>query len=222
MAALSSRLIDAQETERRLLARELHDEIGQALTAVKLSLLAARQAEDAASLGTACADATAIVDRALAQVRGLSLSLRPSMLDDLGLAPAVRWLVTTQTSRAGLEVDLRLHLPERRLTRDLETTCFRVLQEAVTNVLRHARATRLVVELSEREGQLRLAVGDDGQGFDVAAALDDASRGSSLGLLSMQERVHLSGGTLEFESGASGTQVRARWPVAAGVTAPAP
>ena len=220
LETLSSRLIDAQEAERRLLARELHDEIGQALTAVALSLHTARVSPDRGGLERALDAATAIAARALDQVRSLSLALRPAILDDLGLGPAARWLVTTQAELGGLVAAIDVELPGSRLSRALETTCFRVLQEAVTNAVRHAGATRLQVRLAQDGETLHLSVTDDGRGFDVEEALERAGRSASLGLLAMQERASLAGGQLEIHSGAAGTNVRARWPVTVGGQTP--
>jgi len=220
LETLSTRLIDAQETERRLLAKELHDEIGQALTAVKLSLHAARLSTDRRGSEAALDAAASVADRALEQVRGMSLALRPAILDDLGLEPAARWLVTTQAQLGGLEATVDVDLAGPRLARELETTCFRVLQEATGNAVRHAGATRLHVRLARDGETLHLSVIDDGRGFDVDEALARAGRGESLGLLSMQERASMAGGQLEIFSSAAGTNVRGRWPVTVGAPRP--
>jgi signal transduction histidine kinase len=214
--ALSARLIDVQEAERRLLARELHDEIGQALTAVKLSLHAADGVEGRASRAAALAEAIAIVDRALGQVRSMSLQLRPSLLDDLGLGAAAQWFVKSQAPKSDLDFEFAADLPPERLPRALETPCFRILQEAVTNVIRHAQARRVWVDLRCLAGRLVLTVRDDGRGFDVAAALEEAARGESLGLLGMQERAQLAGGAMTITPGeGAGTIVRAEFPIGA-------
>jgi signal transduction histidine kinase len=155
-----------------------------------------------------------LVQRVLQQVRDLSLDLRPSMLDDLGLVPAVRWYVNRLGARTGLEIALTADLGKARLPTHLETACFRILQEALTNVVRHARARHVAVDLRRRDGELQLALRDDGIGFDVPAAWHRAGQGTSLGLLGMQERVSLAHGEIEIDS-APGcpTEIRARFPL---------
>ncbi len=214
LAVLSRRLLEVQETEHRNLARELHDGIGQALTAVKLNLQLLQPSPlDAAS--TRIQESIEIVDGVLEQVRDLSLSLRPSVLDDLGLVAALRWYVRREAERAGLEADLDVEPLEPRQAPEIETTCFRIVQEAVTNVIRHAKAGRLSVKLTRRDGELELTVRDDGVGFDVDQAHARAALGESLGLLGMEERATLVGGRLEIQSAEGlGATVRVRLPVA--------
>ena len=206
--ALSRKLIAAQEAERRAVARELHDDFGQVLTALKLNLQ--RRERDVS-------ESIALVDGAIARMRELATDLRPPLLDEFGLEAALRWYVEREAKRAGIAFRLSLaHLDERPPIA-VETTCFRLAQEALTNVIRHAQARVVDVELSEATGTLQLVVRDDGQGFDVAAARRRATQGGSQGLLSMQERVALAGGELEIESApGKGTAVRARLPLAAG------
>jgi two-component system sensor histidine kinase UhpB len=215
LQALSGRVLEIQESERRYVARELHDEIGQALTAVKINLqsLLRQQADrPLASLE----NSIAIVDGALDQVRGMSLDLRPSQLDDLGLVAALRWYLDRQARMAGVMVGFNADTLSRRLDTVIETACFRIAQEAVTNALRHARAQCVWVELrlQEHGHELLLLIRDNGGGFNVAAARDDATSGRSLGLLGMEERAGLAGGRLEIISAPdSGTEIRARFPV---------
>ncbi len=214
--ALARRLLHAQEAERRHLARELHDELGQVLTAVRLHLLAIRQDADARRRADALGSAVEAVDGALQWVRNLSVSLRPAVLDDLGLLPALRWFVDRQAGAAGLEAKVSGHLPEGRIPADVQVIGFRVAQEAITNAVRHAKAAHLAVEVRLRDATLELAVRDDGVGFSVADAMDRALSGQSLGLLGMQERVALVQGTVTVESQpAGGTTVRAYLPVGA-------
>jgi signal transduction histidine kinase len=212
--ALAQQLLEAQETERRRLAHELHDEIGQALTAIKINLQAVQRATEEAALQTHVEESIEVVDRALQQVRGLSLDLRPSVLDDLGLVAALRWYVDRQAQRAGFAAEFSPEPPGLRVASQLETACFRVAQEALTNVARHAGARRVQVHLRKDGPELRLSIRDDGQGFDVPAARRKAAGGGSLGLLGMQERVLLLGGQMEIESApGQGTLVRARFPL---------
>ncbi|HKI32879.1 MAG TPA: ATP-binding protein [Gemmataceae bacterium] len=213
LQALARRLLEAQEVERRHLARELHDELGQALTAVKLNLFNVRRAAGAAAL-PGLTEGIRIVERALQQVRDLSLDLRPAVLDDLGLVAALRWYLDRQSQRAGLAEEFAADPPDLRLSPELETACFRVAQEALTNVVRHARARWVSVALRRQSAEVCLVIRDDGAGFDVAAARTRATRGGSLGLLGMQERVLLTGGEIDIVSDSGqGTEVRARWPL---------
>lgn len=219
LRALSHRLLGAQEEVSRRIARELHDQVGQALTAVKLNLEGvARQT----TLGAALArlpKAMETVDHAIGEVRGLSLDLRPSILDDLGLAAALRWYVDRQTREVSLEGQVAVECDETRIPPEIETACFRLTQEAVTNVLRHARAKRVWVEVRGSGAALELRVRDDGAGFDPAEARARAASGACMGLSSMQERVSLAGGQLEIMAApGSGTELVARFPVSPGAT----
>jgi signal transduction histidine kinase len=220
LQTLSGRLLEVQEAERRHLARELHDEVGQALTAVRINLLMLRRDAQPGAPTNRLDDSLSVVDRVLGAVRQLSLDLRPSMLDDLGLASAVRWYVDAQAQRAGLAASVTVDGLDREPAPDVAITCFRVVQEAVTNVVRHARARRVVVALRERDGALELVVRDDGVGFDVAAARGRAARGESLGLLGLEERVELAGGRVTMDSSSSGTEIRATFPASGRPTAP--
>ncbi|HEY6158165.1 MAG TPA: PAS domain-containing protein [Gemmatimonadales bacterium] len=207
LEALSRKLIEAQEAERRAVARELHDDFGQVLTALKLNLQR-RERDDSESI--------ALVDGAIARMRDLAQDLRPPLLDEQGLDASLRWYVEREASRAGLAFRLVLTHLEHRPPAAVETTCFRVAQEALTNVIRHAQARVVEVELGRAAGMLQLVVRDDGRGFDVPAARLRAAHGGSQGLLSMQERVALAGGDLEIDSAPGrGTTVRARLPLAA-------
>lgn len=200
LRVLSARVLAAQETERRRIAHELHDELGQALTAIKINL----QAQDPLRHGKVSApmaENIRIVDEALKQVRGLALALRPSMLDDLGLVPALRWLTEQTGSRNGIEMQLLAPSRLGRLAPDLETAVFRIVQEALTNVVRHAQARRVLVHIdAPGPDGMRVCISDDGVGFDVAAMRRRATAGNSMGLLGMQERAMLVGAELTLES----------------------
>jgi signal transduction histidine kinase len=207
--ALSRQLLTVQERERRSLAVELHDEIGQVLTAVKLRLLQLGQAGGLRRAEPALAESLQSVDQALQQVRQLALDLRPSLLDDLGLEPALRWLLDRYNREGGPAARLIARLGEPRLPAPVEIVCFRVVQEALTNVRRHARASRVLVFLKRRATGLALTVRDDGAGFDVRTALAAAASGASLGLLGMQERVQFAGGLFTVTSAPGrGTRLR--------------
>ena len=196
---LSRRLLTAQEQERRRLAMELHDEIGQVLTAVTLNLqsLFKRVDEKGREQVQECMQ---VVQAAIQQIRELSINLRPSLLDDLGLGPALRWLLDQQSQRAGFEVSLECDVPKGDLPSEVETACFRIVQESVTNIVRHAHARTVGVDVRRDNGRLQLTVRDDGVGFDTSAALVRAAQGNSCGLLGMQERVELLGGRFALES----------------------
>ena len=211
---MSRRLVQSQETERRHIARELHDEVGQTLTVAEMNLQAVLQTPHAALLTRRVQESMQAVERVLEQVRDLSLSLRPSLLDDLGLEPALRWYTSRQASLAGLQAEFRADALESRLDPAIETACFRVAQEALTNVVRHAQARAVVVEMRKQDGRLHLFVRDDGVGFDVAARREKAAMGASLGLLSMEERATLAEGGLECKSTlGQGTEVHAWFPL---------
>lgn len=155
-----------------------------------------------------------IVEIALQQVRSLSLDLRPSLLDDLGLLAALRWYVDVHTRRSGIIGEIVAQPINTKLPSNLETTCFRIVQEALTNVIRHAKAQRVIIELQQWETQLHLKISDDGVGFDVNAAIIKATSGGSLGLLGMEERVLLVGGQINIESmHQHGTQIHAQFPI---------
>jgi PAS domain S-box-containing protein len=214
LQVLSRRLVEAQETERRNIARELHDEIGQALTVIQLNLQAMLQSPGKRILVSRMKESLEVVDRVLEQVHDISLNLRPLILDDLGLEPALRWFTARQAALVGLQTRFQADPLEQRLNPVIETECFRVAQEALTNVVRHAKAKTVSVELLKEAGQLHLRMHDDGIGFDVGAVREQAMRGASLGLLSMEERAALAGGGLEFKSAPKqGTQVHAWFPL---------
>jgi PAS domain S-box-containing protein len=208
---LSARLIEAQENERRVIARELHDEVGQALTALKINLQTVQRKHNN-SLDLA--ESIAMVENTLQQVRTISLNLPPTVLEDLGLAPALRWLLDRQGREAGFSTSFISSLEEPRLNPQIEIACFRVAQEALTNVMRHAHARNVKVELAQVGQQLHLTIFDDGSGYDVKAAYQRARQGNSLGLVSIQERVLLAGGRMEIESASGkGTRIHAIFPL---------
>jgi signal transduction histidine kinase len=214
LLALSRSLIGAQEAERHQLARELHDEIGQALTAVGLKLDALLDEDPNPEQREHITEASGVVKHAIDQVRDLSLDLRPSILDDLGLVAALRWYVRRQAEQTGLEIELDAQQLDTRPAPEVETACFRIVQEALTNVARHARARRVKVEVADKGGRVECVVRDDGQGFDVERAQEGARRGGTFGLNSMEERAELAGGTLQLSSTPGrGTEVRARLPL---------
>ena len=207
---LSRRLFQVQEDERRHLARELHDQMGQALTVAKLNLQAAQRLEERGLIARKLDDGIAVLETLLQQARQISLDLRPPLLDDLGLVPALRWYLDQQAQRADLRVEFFADPALERVDAAIETACFRVAQEALTNVVRHARAQTVSVELHRTPEALHLVVRDDGIGFDVMTA----EQGASLGLLGMRERVALLAGEMDCKSAPGrGTEIHAFFPV---------
>jgi PAS domain S-box-containing protein len=214
LQSLSRRLFQVQEDERRHLARELHDEIGQTLTAAKINLQIVAQDVPEKMAGR-LDDSIQLLDRLLRQVRQLSLDLRPPLLDELGLVPTLRWLVDQQAQRAGLRVTFHADVDGLVIDPTVQTTCFRVAQEAITNIIRHSGAEKVAVVLRRKSGRLWLSVRDDGAGFDPAAIPQGTARHSTLGLVSMRERILLIRGGLEVRSApGKGTEIRAWFPVA--------
>jgi PAS domain S-box-containing protein len=212
---LSSQLIWAQEQERRLIARELHDDTAQALTVIRMHLTDVLRGVDGTTARVP--DCIAVVDSAIAQIRAMALHLRPTMLDDLGLADALEWVLDQQGTLAGWEAalevddDVPLELPA-----DVQTACFRIAQEALTNAARHARATHVKVQLRMAADALELTVSDDGTGFDLEHYRTPEERRKHFGLMSMTERAGLVGGSLDVvTSSGAGTRIRATLPIAA-------
>jgi PAS domain S-box-containing protein len=216
---LSRTMMEVQETERRHIAHELHDEIGQVLTAVKINLQAMQSLDKHILHESRLEESIVTIDRAVEQVRNLSLDLRPSVLDDLGLVAALRWYVDRHSQRAGLAAKLLLDPSERQLPAYLETVCFRIVQEALTNAVRHAQGRQVKVELRQHSRVLELVIQDDGIGFDVRAARKRAKKGAGFGLLGMEERVLLVGGEIKIKSTPKdGTTVRARLPISSSLS----
>jgi signal transduction histidine kinase len=198
----SRQLIEAQEDERRRIARELHDQVGQILTAIKMNLHTVQRFCRTTDAGPYVKDNIEAVDEALRLVRDLSVDLRPPLLDDLGLVTALDWYVDRYTNRTGMYVEVVVDMPDsnERFARELETACFRIAQEALTNVVRHANATDVLVQLSKHGDVLHLTVKDNGVGFDLDGLRKRAPRSATLGLVSMQERAHAAGGVIEIYS----------------------
>jgi signal transduction histidine kinase len=197
LETLSRELLNAQETERRNLARELHDEIGQLLTVIKMHLRSAQRKSD--DVVTKDLDqAVQTIDDTINQVRSLSLRLRPSVLDDLGLIPALEWQADQVLEKTGIQVRLRADLEPLRLRSELETVFFRVAQEALTNVMRHSQATSVSILLSCLDSRMTMTIIDDGIGFDLTQVGSRTTGG--LGLSGMRERVELVSGILTLKS----------------------
>jgi signal transduction histidine kinase len=216
---LSLRLVKAQEEERRRISREIHDELGQALTALKINLDVSRRtlpADASAKLSDSLNEASMLVAYTLEKARNLSLELHPAILDDLGLISALQWEIDRYEQRTGQVVYVELNLTGVTLRPELEITIYRVIMEALTNIARHAQAGRVSLYLGLEQGQLVAAVEDDGVGFDPARLLKAQPQRRSLGLVSMRERTELLGGQFEVISKrGQGTKIKVRFPLSA-------
>ena len=192
-------VVSAQELERERLARELHDETGQALTSILLGLKELEDAGSAADVTSATARLRELVVTTLQDVRRLAVELRPKALDDFGLVPALERLVETFQEQTGIEVIMEPQLGQERLPSEIETALYRIIQEALTNVVKHAQASRVSIVLSRRVNTVSAVFEDDGRGFSV-----DETRDGGLGLLGMKERLSLLDGRLQIESSSDG------------------
>ena len=220
---LSAKLVSAQEEERRTIARELHDEIGQVLTVIKMELAHAQKhiVSDGGSHDL-LDDARSITDRALHAVRDISHFLHPPLLEDLGLSAAVDWYVQSINKRHELRVEFTAQNMTARLPSEIEVALYRIVQEGLTNVLRHARAHRCMIDLVRQDGGefVRVTISDDGVGFDPAAPRD-AEASPGLGLVGIRERVAQLGGELRLESvPGRGTVLKAEFTVPKHASAP--
>lgn len=209
LTELSRQLVESRESEARAIGRELHDQIGQMLTAMKITLDLAGQLPAEAS-AKKIQQAQELTGELLNRVSRLSLELRPPMLDDLGLIPALVWHITQYQEATGLQVDFKHNSVEgRRFAPEIETTAYRTVQEALTNVARHAGAGRVRLEVRAGGGWMELRIEDDGTGVDAKSAL-----GKNRGLSGMRERARLVGGTFEIESETGkGAKIMIRLPV---------
>lgn len=203
--------IEAADAERRRWARELHDQTLQSLGALRVLLASAERRGDPEGHRTAIRQAISDIEVEIENLRGIISDLRPSLLDDIGLRPALEALIDRRRGQ-GLEVEGVLDIADpgagpTGLSDELETTVYRLVQEALTNVVKHAGARTVRVQVRSEDGSVRIEVQDDGEGFDPEV------RSSGFGLAGMRERVYLAGGRLELESGAWGTRVRAELPV---------
>ena len=209
---MAQRVIEVQESERRKLALELHDELGQSLTAIKINM-ETRKRLDASKLESFDRKTTEIIDDAILKVRNLALSLRPGLLDDLGLLAALEWMVNQRSYTGTIAFELSSNLGGQRLPAAVETTFFRVAQEAVTNVQRHSKASHAFIGLTATDSDLTLVVQDNGIGFDFEAMARKATSGKSLGVTGMHERALLIGARIDLSTLPDGrSQVQLFWP----------
>ena len=210
---LLSKIVSVQEDERKRIARELHDETCQTLAALGMKLDAALAAPTPDVVHERLGEARAFAGRTLSDVHALIYELRPSVLDDLGLFPAIRWLAEHNLTPAHIAYRCEVTLPGRALSSERETTVFRAIQEAIRNVARHSEASQVLIQVEEREHDLQVEIEDDGHGFDPASVTVPGPSGRGLGLLGMRERLSMVGGSVEVISSANaGTRVVLRVP----------
>jgi signal transduction histidine kinase len=213
---LSARLLEAQEEERRLISRELHDEVGQALTAVLLEMANLSnliRGKDEAALPKKVDEIKRLLEESIGVVRNMALLLRPSMLDDLGLVPALQWQAREASKRSGLWVKVAAEGVSEELTEDHKTCIYRIVQEALHNIVQHANARNVRITVTQEPDRLLLSIQDDGRGFNPPQ-----ERG--MGLIGMEERVSALGGRLVVESASGeGTVLRVALPLPQLVTA---
>jgi PAS domain S-box-containing protein len=216
---LSRQVLEVQETERRRIARELHDEIGQALTGVKMMLETASLRNDARGPKEAAGipplfEERALIEDTLNRVRDLSLDLRPAMLDSLGLLPTLLWRFETYTRQTSIQVEFHHTRLDQRFAADIETGAYRIVQEALTNVARHAEVDVVRVQAKATKDKLRIFVIDEGRGFEANEAI---AAGLSTGLASMRERATLLGGAFLVSSTPdAGTTIEVELPLSVG------
>ncbi len=185
----------AQEAERKRIARELHDETGQALTSILLRLKILQEETDIDVIHDRLNGLRYLTSQTLEEVRRLSMDLRPTALDDLGLVPAIRWYVQQAAERSGLEMTFTTSATLTRLSPEMEIILYRAVQEGLTNVMRHANARHAYVSLEQSADCVRLMVTDDGIGMTLGS-----QRGNGLGLAGMRERVMMAGGTVRIDA----------------------
>ncbi len=200
---LTRRLVAAQEEERKRIAQELHDELGQALTAISLDLASIEKAlpsETPPEIKERLIDARSLADEVDEQISELALDLRPSLLDDLGLLPTLQWYLNRYSQRTGIEVATDFRGLESRLPDEVETTLYRVIQEALTNIARHAQAGAVRLRLERSAAAVTASIQDDGRGFDVEDAQGPSASPGGVGLLGIQDRVSTLGGRVDIHS----------------------
>ncbi len=212
---LSARILELQDVERRRIARELHDSVGQFLAGLKINLgrLQRCEAEPSIQSHPLLLESVELTERAISEVRTISHLLHPPLLDELGLYSATRWYTEGFAKRSGIHVELRLAEITERLPKEIELALFRVLQESLTNVHRHARASSVSVEIKCTDYEVILIISDNGNGIPQDSLLRFRSgHAGGIGLAGMRERLAELGGTLEVDSSAEGTQIRATLP----------
>ncbi len=214
---LSSELIFAQEKERRRIAQELHDGIGQILAATKFALETKlnQRASNGASPGPSLENLIALVQNGIEEARRIQSDLRPSMLDDLGILPTINWFCREfETIYSNLRIDKQIDVVEQDVPDPLKIVLYRIMQEGLNNVSKYSKATRVFLSLQKKDRRIELLIRDNGVGFDLKEALSNKKRQKGLGLASMRERAELSGGSFKMESTeGKGTTIRVSWSI---------
>jgi signal transduction histidine kinase len=217
MRELTRRLVAAQEEERKHIAQELHDELGQALTAISLDLAGIEKAlplEEPSEIRRQLIDARSLADEVDERISELALDLRPSLLDDLGLLPTLQWYLNRYSQRSGIEVSMEFKGLEMRLSDEIETTLYRVIQEALTNIARHAQANKVLLSLERSAATVTARIQDDGRGFDLEDVRGSSGSPSGLGLVGIKDRVSTLGGHVEIHSSSGqGTRIQIEIPL---------
>ncbi len=216
---LSSRILSAEERERKRIAQELHDGLGQLLGAIKFrieSVLLSSKDDLSGEAGERLQEVIALIRRTIEEMRRILAALRPSILDDLGIVPTINWLCREfQQTHTELAVEKDVAVDEQAVPGELKTVIYRVIQEGINNVAKHSRAQRVRVSLKESDHTLVLEIEDDGVGFNERERADPAGTIGGIGLHSIRERTRFSGGTFEMKTGlGKGTLIRAEWPLA--------
>jgi PAS domain S-box-containing protein len=214
---LSVDLLNAQEKERKLVASEIHDSIGSSLSAIKFKVESAlpELADRSPQTTTALKSIIPVVQGAIDEARRIQMNLRPSTLDDLGLLATIRWLCRQfESTYSAIGVKQNIKIEEHEVSDSLKTVIFRILQEGLNNIAKHSRAKVVLLFLQKTEQAIKLALQDNGQGFDLSKVQSPGGTPQGLGLKSMRERAELSGGSFEVESTqGKGTTIRASWPI---------
>ena len=197
-----SQIVEAQEIERRRISRELHDEIGQALYAIKfdLEMIDKNRPQIPADVRERLGEAKTLSSQTLSAMRQLSQDLRPTMLDDLGLIPTLRWYVQNFSNRLNIYANFEAIGLEEKLSPQIETAFYRIVQEALNNIAKHAQANRVEVSLVKRDSRIYASIHDNGKGFDLEKALHPESPEAGFGIIGIKERVSLLGGQIDIQS----------------------
>jgi two-component system sensor histidine kinase UhpB len=210
----ASQIINAQEQERKRIARELHDETSQVLTSLLISLAILEESITTQEARDRIADTRKLAHQTLRAIRNLSIDLRPSALDDLGLLPALRWYVKEYQQKCSIDVEFVAHGFKQRLPAEVETALYRIVQESLTNTARHANAHKVLITMKEDADAVYVTIKDDGRGFDVGTLLKTPDQERGLGLAGMNERAVLLDGSLTIHSSSGhGTTIEVHIPL---------
>jgi PAS domain S-box-containing protein len=212
---LSSRLLQAQDEERRRIARELHDSAGQLLAALSMSLAQVTQhvPQEASRLAKYAEESEQLVQQLSQEIRTMSYLLHPPLLDEMGLSEALRWYIQGLTERSGLEIALELPEGFERLSREMELVMFRLVQECLTNIHRHSGSKTAAIHIAREVEAITLDVRDEGKGIPAEKLSEIQSQGSGVGIRGMRERVRHFGGEMGIDSNHEGTKISFRFPL---------